>query len=243
MKARHWRTWPQSGSSFGRDNPLRAVVGLDSMYRARRRARHILPLRPHLVVPRQRSRARPRSVGLEVAQAIDGLDIETAIFQVGKIVLQAEVAANAGIEPGRGLPHSPRRICGGVDAGDKAAGRKQRRAIPSEWIGCRYPREVVGRVGGRGARVMLPGVLPTGPVFMSPAVVLSCGASTIKNARFLLQYSCKVEIVGASVSPGMHSRLKISTLSNRNTPPVGFDVNASSKFGSGLTRTAPSAPP
>src|ERR1700751_2558439 len=91
---------------------------------------------------------------------------------------------------------------------------------------------------------MLPGVLPTGPVLMSPAAVLSCGASTIKNARFLVQYSCKVEIVGASVSPGTHSRLKISILSSRNTPPVGFDVNASSKFGSVAgTRTTPSAPP
>src|SRR5271154_1659025 len=91
---------------------------------------------------------------------------------------------------------------------------------------------------------MLPGVLPTGPVLISPDVVLNCGASTIKNARFWLQYSCKVEIVGASVSPGTQSKLKISTLSSRYTPPVGFDVAASSKFWSVAgTRTEPSAPP
>ena len=66
------------------------------------------------------------------------------------------------------------------------------------------------------------------------------------RARFRAQYACSVEMVGASVSPGTHSRLKMSTRSSRLIPALGLEADnrASSKFRSlAGTSTVPSSPP
>src|SRR5271166_6695427 len=62
-------------------------------------------------------------------------------------------------------------------------------------------------------------------------------------ARLSAQYACSCEIVGSSVSPGTHRRLKMSTRSRRLTPSLALR-SASSKFWSLAGKSvAPSAPP
>ena len=95
------RIWPHRRLVVGlEDHPLRAVVQAGFEKEREPPDRNVLPFRAGLVVARQRARAPDHvAIHLELAQAVDGLDVQVAVLQVGEHVLQAGLAREAGIDP------------------------------------------------------------------------------------------------------------------------------------------------
>ena len=90
------------------NDPLGAVIQTGLKEQRQPPDGNVFPLRTGLVVTLQGARAPHHvAVNSELSQAIDALDVQIAVFQVGQVVLQADAPVRPASIPA-GAFHTPR---------------------------------------------------------------------------------------------------------------------------------------